>query len=362
LAVPHRITSHDGRAKRKAQRPAHEGAVRPAIVRLVALRTNAQGSIEVPCIPALLDDYVSQLTNLWETLGKPFSANESDKLRELLARGLQTGYLASPHATLIIQYQTQSLPQLGITYTAHVKVLTTTEMYGQWLAQRTPPLFGKLPDAKLVDLAALLGEPQSAPFLDVGAGTGRNAIALALRGHPTTAVEVAPALASEMRKAATAARAALDVIEGDILSPELPLATGHYKLVVMAEVITHFRHVSDVRSAFARFADAVAPGGLVLVSVFVAMRGYQPDDLAREAAQTAWSSAFTPADLKFITEELPFDRVSDESVYEYEREHLPAEGWPPTGWFIDWSQGRDIADLPAGRTPIELRWLVYRRR
>jgi SAM-dependent methyltransferase len=356
------VASHDRFVDKKPARETRDAVVRPAIMRLVERRIVSKGIIELPCIPGLLDDYVKRLTTLWESLGKPFSKEEKDQLRELLARGLETGYTASPHATIIIRYETQPPPSPGINYTGHVKVLTMTEVFEKWLSERKPPFFGSLPDAKLVELAAQLGEPSSIPFLDVGAGTGRNAIALARRGHPTTAIEVTAGFADEMRKAAEAAGVKLEVITADIGSSELKLAPAHYKLVVMAEVLTHFRHANDVRGVFSKFADAVAPGGLVLVSVFLPTAGYKLDEMTREAAQTAWSCAFNRGELEFITKELPFDRLSDESVHDYEHDHLPEEDWPPTGWFIDWSQGRNIADLPGDRTPIELRWLVYRRR
>ena len=58
---------------------------------------------------------------------------------------------------------------------------------------------------------------------------------------------------------------------------------------------------------------------------------------------------------------LPFERVTDESVLEFEHEHLPAEAWPPTGWFVPWVAGQDLFDIPENRSPVELRWLSYRR-
>jgi len=40
---------------------------------------------------------------------------------------------------------------------------------------------------------------------------------------------------------------------------------------------------------------------------------------------------------------------------------LAEEAWPPTGWYDDWSQGLDVYALPAGKAPMELRWLTFRR-
>ncbi len=61
-------------------------------------------------------------------------------------------------------------------------------------------------------------------------------------------------------------------------------------------------------------------------------------------------------------ENLPFELVSDESVFEFEKLHLDADRWPPTGWFEEWSNGLDLFDVPLGKAPVELRWLVYRKK
>jgi 2-polyprenyl-3-methyl-5-hydroxy-6-metoxy-1,4-benzoquinol methylase len=165
-----------------------------------------------------------------------------------------------------------------------------------------------------------------------------------------------------MRQTAESEGLNVKVIEADVLSPELSLDKGRYKLVVLAEVISHFRGVEPVRQLFSKLSDAVAPGGVVVVSTFLTADGYKPDALALEASETAWSYLFTRADLKFLVEELPFDKLSDESAHDYEKEHLPEGGWPPTPWFPKWSQALDVFELPPGKSPAELRWLVLRRR
>ena len=59
---------------------------------------------------------------------------------------------------------------------------------------------------------------------------------------------------------------------------------------------------------------------------------------------------------------LPLEFVADESVYEYEKAHLPDGAWPPTGWYAGWVTGLDVFDVPPEQCPIELRWLTYRKR
>ena len=91
----------------------------------------------------------------------------------------------------------------------------------------------------------------------------------------------------------------------------------------------------------------VHAGGMLVTNR--ATGGYKPDRAAREISHTAWSSIFTRNDWRFIPEELPFDKISNESVLEYEREHQPSEDWPPTDCFIGWSQGSNAFVTEIGR-------------
>jgi hypothetical protein len=58
---------------------------------------------------------------------------------------------------------------------------------------------------------------------------------------------------------------------------------------------------------------------------------------------------------------LPLELVADDSVYDYEREHLPEGAWPPTSWYADWVSGLDVFTVEREKCPIEMRWLVYRK-
>jgi len=107
---------------------------------------------------------------------------------------------------------------------------------------------------------------------------------------------------------------------------------------------------------------ALAPGGRLLLNAFVPTDGYKPDDVTRQVAEVAWCTLFTRGELATVTDELSLERISDESAFDYEKEHLPAEAWPPTPWFEDWAHGRNVFALPPGKVPVELRWLDYRRR
>ncbi|NEP43626.1 MAG: class I SAM-dependent methyltransferase, partial [Okeania sp. SIO2H7] len=71
---------------------------------------------------------------------------------------------------------------------------------------------------------------------------------------------------------------------------------------------------------------------------------------------------FLEGELAAAMEELPLTIISNESALEYERQHLPAEAWPPTSWFQSWATGRDVFPIADGRPPMELRWILCQRR
>jgi SAM-dependent methyltransferase len=325
--------------------------------------TETTGEIKFPCVPGLLDHYVKSLLTTWETLGRPFSQAETNRLREILKEKLDQGFAESQYARLIVKYNTVPPPHPGLDYFVSVGVADIQSTYKSWVDHREGPLFGAQPDAKVMRLAAELGAPAEVPVLDVGAGTGRNTLPLSRAGFPTDAIELTPALCEVLRKEVQKQNLPIKVFEGDVLDMNVPLPTAHYKLIVLAEVVaSHFRDVAQVRALTRRAAELLVPGGVLLYSAFVASDGWKPDELSRQYSQLCWCPIFTRTELDDLTLDFPFEKFSDESVHDYEKQHLKPEQWPPTVWFVKWSLGSDVFALPAGRAPMELRWLAYRRR
>jgi hypothetical protein len=95
--------------------------------------------------------------------------------------------------------------------------------------------------------------------------------------------------------------------------------------------------------------------------VFLPVSGYQPDAMARELSQVFWSTLYTRQELSESSEGLGLTLLSEESVCEYEKKRLPPSAWPPTGWFVEWTRGADIFNLPVQKTPVDMRWVVYRK-
>lgn len=309
-------------------------------------------------MPVLADEFATRLTTVWASLGRTISNAEREQLRTGLRAALSHGYEQSPQNALLVRWEAS--PGGPVTYEAELQQHTLSDRYDEWAESRTGALFGVAPDAKVMNLASTLGD--GAPVLDLGAGTGRNALALAAKGHPTDALELVPAFCDTMRAAAAESSLPLRVFEADILSGALQLERARYRLAFASEVLTHFGSADEAVGLFAKLADALAPGGLLLFNVFLGKNGYEPDQLARESGNTWFTSLFSRADLSTLLGGLPFELVSDESVYEFEKAHTEPSAWPPTTWFESWSRGSNVFDMPVGKAPIELRWLVFKRK
>jgi hypothetical protein len=107
--------------------------------------------------------------------------------------------------------------------------------------------------------------------------------------------------------------------------------------------------------------QCLVAGGHLVFNAFLAKPGYTPDDSARELGQQCYTTIFTAQELSAAASGLPLNLVSDDSVYEYEKAHLPQGAWPQTSWYADWVSGRDVFDLSREESPIEMRWLVYQK-
>lgn len=333
-------------------------SLREALARRLRRRAIVTGSIAVPAVPAMLEEYVALCLDTFAAIGVTFSNDETTHLREALESQLAQAYAESPRSQIVITYESP----VGTVVSYHVSATWSTVdgAYEEWMSTREAPYFGTSADARVLTLSDELGDPAQCPVLDIGAGTGRNALALARRGHPVDAIEMTAGFAAEIRAAAADEGLPVRVFDTDMFG-ELDGLRDDYRLIVLAEVVTDFRTTHDLERMFALAASHLAEGGLLVFNAFVAADGYVPDDAVRHFGQQAYSTVFTPAEIDGAVADLPLTLISDVSCFEYEQAHLPAEHWPPTSWFEGWARGLDIFDVPAGEAPVELRWLVYRR-
>lgn len=333
-------------------------SLRPAMTRRLLRRAVTSGQIRLPAVPALLDDYQALCVQSFAALGIAFNAKQRAHLRGVLAGQLTAAYAASPRAEIVIAYE--SPVGLTVNYTVTPQVASLGATYDHWVATREPPYFGTTADARVTALAAEAASPAACPVLDIGAGTGRNALALARRGHPVDAVELSGKFAAILREEAGRQSLAVRVIERDVFASRDDLRRD-YGLIVLSEVTPDFRTTNELRQMFEIAAACLAPGGRLVCNVFLPQVGYTPDTAARELGLQVYTSIFTYPEVAAAVAGLPLSLVADDSVHDYEQQHLPPGAWPPTSWYADWVSGLDVFDVPRPESPIEMRWLVYRK-
>lgn len=336
--------------------------LRAAAHRKLRVREAGGGSMTIPTVPSLADRYLKKVLAAFEVLSRPFSEPEAEALGAQIRQLMEAAWKQSPYSRMQIRYQTDARPNGGISYQIETLIVPVANEYDRWVKERPQPFFGTAPNAKVLHLARSLGEPDTVTILDVGAADGRNTLPLAREGFATDAVELSPEFAKILGKNLETAGTGANIYVGDVLDPGLPLPKGYYRLVVMAGlVVAHFRDAKHLRRLMERVCELLAPGGLVLFSIFLTLDGFEPDSELRELAELFWTVMFTPAELAEVLAGLPLELVDDASYVEYEREHMP-ESWPPTDYFEAYCAGQDLFDLPAGKPPMEMRWLTYRKR
>ncbi len=338
--------------------PIRPSLLRDAAARRLYRRSIASGQIKVPAVPAMIDEYVSMCQNIFAGLSIQFNTEQLAHLRTVLEGELADAYAASPRSNIVISYDCPF--GMALNYNVKAEWQTLADCYQTWTATRQPPLFGTEPDARVWMLAGEAAEPRTYRVLDIGAGTGRNALALARRGHPVDAVEMTPHFAETIRTEAQQEGLDVRVIERDVFAATDDLRWD-YQLLVLSEVVSDFRTTRQLRSMFELAAHCLAPGGRLVFNAFLARQDYTPDEAIRELGQQCYSTMFTWFEMTNAAALLPLNLLADDSVYEYERTYLPAGAWPPTYWYADWVSGLDVFDVEREVCPVEMRWLVYEK-
>lgn len=319
---------------------------------------SGEGAITFPAVPALVDVYTDKCTAVFAELGRGFSADERRHLRAALERTLTEAHAFSQRSSVTLTYR--SRPAEPLSYSVRCNLVTLEQAYTEWLVSRGGPLFGSEPDARVCALAAEAVEPAEYPVLDIGAGTGRNTLALARRGHPVDAAELTEDFAEAIRAAGEQESLKIRVIKRDVFATDCYLRPD-YSMILLSGVVSEFRTRTELRTLFELAAGHLRAGGVLVFNAFVTEAGYVPDEAARQFAQHSYSGFYTRGELAVAVAGLPLEPVSDDSVHTYEKQHLPAGAWPPTPWYPNWVTGRDVFGPASPRSPIELRWLVYRK-
>jgi SAM-dependent methyltransferase len=332
--------------------------LREALIRRLYRRLSAEGHIRVPAVPALIDEYVQLCGNVCATLGVWYAPEQAAQLRTALKAELEKAFKASPRSEVLISYQAPF--GTGVNFRVQAEWRTVEADYDQWMEVRPPPLFGTEPDARVLALATEAADASTYRVLDVGAGTGRNALALARRGHPVDAVEMTAKFAEVIVSEAAGESLSVNVIQSDVFTATEGVRE-EYQLMVLSEVVSDFRTTHELRGMFDLAMDCLAPGGRLVFNTFLARDGYVPDDAAVQLSQQCNSMVFTRDEVTAAAAGLPLDLVADDSAYDYEKAHSAPDAWPPTGWFEGWATGLDVFDVKRDDSPIELRWLVFQK-
>jgi SAM-dependent methyltransferase len=334
---------------------------RAAARRRLRRRIAGAGVLVLPALPELIDENCEKLLAIFRVLERPFNDADTQSLRNLLATVTAGAWAESPSARIRVEYQVAPNPDGGVNYEIAPMTSSLGQDYDSWVGSRPQPFFGAHPNARVLALANSLGTPGTVRILDIGAGDGRNAIPLARAGFLVDCVEISEAFAGLLRTGLGYPGQRHRVFIGDVLDPALKLPANYYKLVVIAGVlVAHVRDVAHLRSVLTLVARVLVEGGHVVFSIFRTTNGFEPDPLTRELGQAFWTVPFTPEEIETATRDLGLELVDDVSYVDYEREHLP-ESWPPTGYFENYASGVDLFDLPKDQTPLDMRWLTYRK-
>lgn len=336
----------------------NESTLRAALTRRLHRRSVVTGQLTLPAVPGLLDEYVIMCDNVFAAVGRRFSVEQLGHFRSLLDEQLKEAFANSQRSSIVISYDAP----VGTVLNYHLRPewMSVEDTYENWISTREPPLFGTEPDARVWELASEANDPKAFRILDIGAGTGRNALALARRGHPVDVVEMTAQFADIIRADAGRESLQVRVIQRDVFAGAADLRED-YQLILLSEVVSDFRTTQHLRGVFELAATCLGPGGRLVFNAFLARPGYTPDAAARELGQQTYTSIFTRDEMAGAASGLPLEPIADDSVYEYERAHLPQDSWPPTGWYAEWVSGQDAFDVAREDCPIEMRWLVYRR-
>jgi SAM-dependent methyltransferase len=332
--------------------------VQESLTRRFYSRSEVTGKITLPAVPGMIDEYVTMCASLFAGVGRKFSDEELAHLRTVLEGQLAAAYSASPRSSIVISYNAP----IGSTlhYQVDTQWSTVEGAYGNWIDTRQPPLFGTEPDARVWALANEAADPRTHRMLEIGAGTGRNTLALARRGHPVDVVELTPRFAEIIRSGAERESLDVRVIVRDVFATRDDLRQD-YQLILLSEVVSDFRSTRQLRGLFELAAHCLASGARLVFNAFLARGDYTPDRAARGFGQQAYTSIFTRDEMSTAAAELPLELVADDSVYEYEKANLPEGAWPQTSWYADWVSGLDVFSIEREKCPIEMRWLVYQK-
>lgn len=217
------------------------------------------------------------------------------------------------------------------------------------------------------------------PVVELGVGTGRVAIPVARAGQRVIGVDASPSMLAEGRRRAEAAGVAgrITFVEGDMRSfvadPPVSLVTIPFRSFL------HLLTADDQLGALASIRDSLAPGGRLVMNVFLPdpvfmaqqdgrreFRGEFTDERGRRCelwSVPTYEKATQRIRIRAIVEAFEGERVTDTTesaleirmVYRYEMEHLLARA----GFEVEALYG-GFDDRPIDEDSDEMIWVARR--
>ena len=331
-----------------------------------------RGEWALLCVPSLVPTYVERVLRLAQALGHPFKPEELPQLKELFRTKAQAGYEKSPYSRLLVRYGSATPPEKGLLWQLNIVVVSPLDQAQQFVSARPPEEFEAFPDAMVMDVATSLAETgtekggaqRSLSILDIGGGTGRNALALKSFGHKVTVLDSNGVMLDALyrRLAQLPTPNGVKVIEGSVLDDRILLPKNNFDYVILTGVLPYFSSLEELQQVFERVAIALKSGGQVLLDAFVASDGYEPTQLAQEMGRISDAMMFTPSMLDAAIAGTALTLVADADAWTYEMDHLSPKAKEARQWLESWALAQRIFALPVGqRPPISLRWLRYQK-
>jgi len=151
-------------------------------------------------------------------------------------------------------------------------------------------------DGRLVREVMNLGDPAGKRILEVGAGTGRDAVTLAAAGAEVLTLDYVAGSLHLTAKAAAGAGVTVATVCGDAL--DSPFADGTFDVVFHQGLLEHFR---DTTPLLADNTRLLAPGGHLIVDVPQTFHYYTVGKkllIALDRWFAGWETQFTVAQLE----------------------------------------------------------------
>ncbi len=318
----------------------------------------SQGQLVLPSIPCLRRDYLQQLGSLFALLTHPLSQTQAEQFEARLEQELDSGFLLSPQARLLVRYASNPPEEGGLSCQVSVVTRSLTEQ-SQTILQQTPNYFETLaPLTKVMDLAQSLSADET-PVLLAGVGTAQSALPLARQGVAVDAMDLAPPFANHLHQLLQEEDLPIRVMAEDILDPLVTLKPGHYGLGLLTEVTSRLADVDALEGLLGKMAQALRPGATLLLNLFLASDELPRTPLLEETARVFNSTVFWRSQLESLLERLPLRLVDEVPVLTYEEEHRPQEQLKLDPWYARWAQGQQVFAM--SEPPMALHWLTLVR-